>query len=209
MKKVLYILILSLFSASLNAQMKVDKNFGFTGKNKIMLDVQISDSIRVMTWDKNEVRVTASININENKDNEAYFTNFRDDGSIIAVKAGFKEDYFKGRKDHNVESEINWVVYMPERADLSIETINADITITGKTGPLNIKSISGFIDVTVPENRQASLDFSTISGTVYTNHLLTSLNSRSGIPSRIKNNLNNGGETIKLETISGDIFFRK
>ncbi len=209
MKRIQYILFLSLLAASLNAQVKIDKHLDFSGKNRIMLDIQISDSIRVLTWTKNEVYVTASININDNKDNDAYSTSFREDGTTVEIDARFKDDYFQDRKNNHVESEINWVVYMPERADLTIETINADITITGKTGPLSIKSISGFIDVTVPENRNASLDLLTISGTMYTNHLLTSLDSRSGIPSRIKNNLNSGGEKIKLETISGDIFFRK
>ena len=209
MKRILYISILCLLSASLNAQLKIDKRLDYSGKNRIVLDIQISDSIKIITWERNEVYLTASVNINDNLDNDAYETEFSDSGSSIIVKARFKEDYFKGKKNNCVESEINWVAYIPEQADLSVESINADITITGQTGPMNIKSISGFIDLTVPVSRPASLDFSTITGTVYTNHLLTSLDKRSGMPSGIRTNLNYGGQTIKLETISGDIFFRK
>lgn len=209
MKRLLYITLISIFTVTVNAQMKIDKHISFSGKNRISLNIQISDSIKVITWNKNEVYLTGSVNINDNKDNEAYYTEFGESGSTVSVKAGFKENYFRSNKDNHVESDIFWVVYVPENADLSLESINADITIAGKTGPLNIKSISGFIDLTVPETKAASLDFSTITGTVYTNHLLTLNESRTGIPSRIRQNLNNGGQPIKLETISGDIYFRK
>lgn len=209
MKRAIYILLLGFLPFLLNAQTKIDKHLSFAGKDKVVLNIQISDSIRIRTWDKNEVYVTASININENKDNAGYETEFTESGSSVVVKAGFIENYFKGRKDHNVETEINWVVYVPERADMSVESINADITITGQTGPMHIKSISGFIDLTVPGTKQASLDFSTLTGTVYTNHLITLDDTRSDAFSKIRTSLNNGGTPIKLETISGDIFFRK
>ena len=133
MKRILYIIAVCLLPASLSGQMKIDRHMDFTGKNKIILNIQISDSIKVMTWNKNEVYVAGSVNINDNKDNAGYETEFSESGSEIKVKAGFKDDYFKGKKNHCVESEINWVVYIPERADLSLESIDADITITGKT----------------------------------------------------------------------------
>jgi DUF4097 and DUF4098 domain-containing protein YvlB len=74
---------------------------------------------------------------------------------------------------------------------------------------MNVKSISGYIDLAVPANRQADIDFSTISGTMYSNHELALNKQHSGVPSKIIEKLNDGGDPIKLETISGDIFFRK
>ena len=74
---------------------------------------------------------------------------------------------------------------------------------------MNVKSISGYIDLAVPSDKQADIDFSTISGTMYSNHKLALNKSHSGVPSKINEKLNNGGDPIKLETISGDIFFRK
>jgi hypothetical protein len=61
----------------------------------------------------------------------------------------------------------------------------------------------------VPVTLQADLDFSTISGTMYSNHKLALNQKHGGIPSKIEEKLNDGGAPIKLETISGDIFFRK
>ena len=57
--------------------------------------------------------------------------------------------------------------------------------------------------------RQADVEFSTISGRIYSNHDLSHGMKKSGIPIVIRDRLNNGGSRIRLETISGDIFFRK
>jgi DUF4097 and DUF4098 domain-containing protein YvlB len=97
---------------------------------------------------------------------------------------------------------------MPEKIKFSVETINADVTIKGQTRDMNVKSISGYIDLTEPEGKQADLDFSTISGRMYSNHELALNKMHSGIPMKINEKLNNGGDPIKLETISGDIYFR-
>jgi len=98
---------------------------------------------------------------------------------------------------------------MPEKTKFSVETINADITITGQTREMRVKSISGSIDLSVPVNKQAFLEFSTISGRMYSNHEIALNKLHSGIPLKISEKLNNGGDPINLETISGDIYFRK
>jgi DUF4097 and DUF4098 domain-containing protein YvlB len=136
-------------------------------------------------------------------------TSFEENGDGVKVNARFKENYFKGRNDCCNKSDIWWRVFIPENTNVTIETINADLTIKGETGRMNLKSISGFIDMAVPEKRSANLDFSTISGTIYSDLRLTPENNGSGVPVKIKDKMNNGGSQIKLETISGDIFFRK
>ena len=56
---------------------------------------------------------------------------------------------------------------MPENAALSVETIDGNITITGKPGRMKVKSISGCIDLAISPDRAANLGLSTISGTMY------------------------------------------
>ena len=114
-----------------------------------------------------------------------------------------------GRRNCCNETDIYWQVYIPEKTKFSVETINADVTINGKTGDMNVKSISGYIDLSEPVDKKANLDFSTISGRMYSNHELALNKMHSGIPMKITEKINNGGDLIKLETISGDIFFRK
>jgi hypothetical protein len=209
MKTGTIIVLMWLCFASAQAQQIIEKHIDFSGKDLLSLKIQIADSINVQTWNKNEVYVKASVNINDNKDNEAYITSFDDEGKTVSVKANFKDNYFKGKKNCCNETDIYWQIFMPEKTKFSVETINANITITGQTREMNVKSISGYIDLTEPSTRQANIDFSTISGRMYSNHAIALTKGQSGIPLKINEKLNNGGDPIRLETISGDIFFRK
>jgi hypothetical protein len=209
MKTGTILVVVWLCFGSIQAQQILEKHIDFSGKESLTLKIQIADSINIQTWNKNEVYIKASININENKDNEAYVTSFDEAGKTVVVNAKFKDKYFKGKNNCCNETDIYWQIYIPEKTKFSVETINANITITGQTKEMNVKSISGYIDLTEPPNKQADIDFSTISGRMYSNHELALSKLHSGIPLKITERLNNGGDPIKLETISGDIFFRK
>jgi hypothetical protein len=209
MKTSTILIVLWLCITTLHAQQIIEKHIDFAGKSSLVLKIQIADSIIVQTWPKNEVYAKASVNINQNKDNEAYVTSFDESGSNVIVNANFKEKYLRGKNNCCNESEIYWQIYVPEKTKFSVETINGNVTISGKTKEMNVKSISGYIDLAVPSTKQADLDFSTISGRMYSNHELALNKMHSGIPLKISEKLNNGGDAIKLETISGDIFFRK
>ena len=86
--------------------------------------------------------------------------------------------------------------------DITFGSINSD-------KPFSINSVSGDIDLAVPAEKQADLYFSTITGTVYSDLDIKHSAMHSSIPMKINEKLNNRGDPIKLETISGDIFFRK
>jgi hypothetical protein len=209
MKTYTILIVTMLCFGTIQAQQKIEKHISFSGKENVELNIEIADSIYIQTWDKNEVFVSASININNNKDNQAYETTFGEAGNTVTVNASFKKDYFKGCNNCCNKTDIYWQVFVPEKTDIKIETINADLTIKGETGSMNLKSISGSIDLAIPASRPADLDFSTISGTIYSNLDLTAEKMKSSVPVEIKGKLNNGGSEIKLKTISGDIFFRK
>ena len=203
------LVVILLFFASAEAQEITEKHIDFSGKGSVEMNIQIADSINLHTWNKNEVFVTASVNINDNKDNEGYVISFEETGTSVIINGRFKEDYFKGRNNCCTKTDIYWLVYIPEKTNFNIETINGNITINGLTDEIRAKSISGFIDLAAPADRKADIKFSTISGTIYTDHKLVTESRHSGIPSVIRQNLNNGGSPVTLETISGDIFFRK
>lgn len=209
MKTGTILVVLWLCFGTIQAQQIIEKHIDFSGKESLSLKIQIADSMNLQTWNKNEVYIKASVNINENKDNEAYITSFDETGKTVVVDAHFKDKYFKGKNNCCNETDIYWQIYMPEKIKFSVETINANVTITGQTREMNVKSISGYIDLTEPAGKQADIDFSTISGKMYSNHELALSKLHSGIPLKITEKLNNGGDPIKLETISGDIFFRK
>jgi hypothetical protein len=209
MKASILVSVLWLCAVTIQAQEKIEKHIDFSEKETLALKIQIADSINIHTWNKNEVFVTASININDNKDNEAYITSFEETGNSVVVDAKFRDKYFKGRNNCCNQTDIYWQVFVPEKTNFTLETINANITIDGQTEQMKVKSISGYIDLAVPVSRKADLEFSTISGTIYSNHELALNKTKGGVPSVIKEKMNSGGLPIKLETISGDIFFRK
>ena len=209
MKTYTILVVLWLFFGPMQAQKIIEKHLDFKGKESLVLKIQIADSINIQTWNKNEIYLKASVNINENKDNEAYITSFDDTGNAVDVNAKFRDKYFNGKKDCCNSADIYWQIYMPDNTRFSIETVNANVTITGQTKDMSVKSISGYIDLAAPANKQADLDFSTISGTMYSNYKLALNKTHTGIPVRITEKLNSGGDLIRLETISGDIFFRK
>ena len=209
MKTATFLVVFWMCFATSQAQQIIEKHIDFSEKESISMKIQIADSINIQTWNKNEVYIKASVNVNENKDNEAYMTSFDDSGKTILVKANFKDNYFKGKKNCCNETDIFWQIYVPEKTKFSVETIDANVTITGQTTEMNVKSISGYIDLAEPAGKHADIDFSTISGRMYSNHELALNKTHSGIPLKINEKLNNGGDPIKLETISGDIYFRK
>jgi hypothetical protein len=209
MKNVTILVIACLCINTLQAQQITEKHLNFSGKESINLNITIADSIRVQTWNKNEVYVSASVNINENRDNEAYLISFEESDNLVKVDANFSENYFKGKNSCCTETDIYWQVFIPENAGFVLETINADITITGETKEMRVNSISGFIDLALPEKQAADIEFSTITGTIYSDHSFALSGIHSKSRALIREQLNKGGPLIKLETISGDIFFRK
>jgi hypothetical protein len=206
MKNFMIMLFLCFFLNSVEAQQLIEKHIDFTNKESLFLNIQIADSIKITSWNKNEILVKASININDNMDNAAYLTTFDDSGEIVRVTAKIKPGYFNEKNDCSTHEKIYWEIFVPDKTKFSVSTINGNVIITGTESKIDARSISGFIDLTISEKTKADIDLKTISGTIYSNHEMTS--KPHSVFSKISDKLNGGGNPIKLETISGDIYFR-
>jgi len=212
MKNILVILSLFILTIGVRAQRVVEKTMSFAGKDAIKLEMHISDSIGIATWNKNEVYVKATINIHNNKFNDDYKVRFDETGNTLAVIAEFDTDRkFNNWNDSGIRSYIIWEVFIPENARFSVNAINADITIVGKTDEIKASTISGFIDLALASDRKVDIKMSTVTGTVYSNIL----SSADAGTSKKKHNadvsaeLNGGGKLVSLRTVSGDIYLRK
>jgi hypothetical protein len=208
MKTIGVFIALWVLVAPVMAQKTIEKHMGFSGKQNIRLDLKFADSITVRTWNKAEVYAHAVVNINDNKDNDAYVTGFNESGNSVVISSNYKDGYFDRKNNCCIQSEIVWEVFIPEHVPFSVETINGNIIIEGKTKDMNVKTISGFIDLSLDPSAMADLEMSTISGTLFSNIRFSGGNRESSIPQRIREKLNQGGYPLKLETISGDIFLR-
>jgi DUF4097 and DUF4098 domain-containing protein YvlB len=100
---------------------------------------------------------------------------------------------------------------VPTGATVKVNTISGNIEVTGLNGPLDAKSISGFVDVSWPSTKGADVALKTITGEVYTNQdiALNGQKNNSPVGYQVRGQLGSNGPTVKLESISGDVFFRK
>jgi len=219
MKNIINIIVICLVATVASAQKIIEKRISLSQGSSVRLNIQIADSIRIIAWDKNEAYVKATVDINDNQNNDDYKWTFDSTGNSFEVHSRF--DFPKGRGccgnsndcncNCNCRSNINLVVYVPANANLNVETINGNITITGRTAEVLAKSISGYVDMAVSPDSKADVKLSTITGTMYSdmNLNLDEKNAKRVGGSHIDTELNGGGKEIHLETISGDIYLRK
>lgn len=106
----------------------------------------------------------------------------------------------------------------------TVNTISGDIEATfsklNQEHPTSLASVSGLVDVTLPENTKANIKLKNITGDVYNNLNLVNTaknkeNDRSnglqsiGGTQKAEYTLNGGGQKLILNTISGNIYLRK
>jgi hypothetical protein len=121
--------------------------------------------------------------------------------------------------DRQITADIDYEIYIPRANALKIKTISGNIKTDIENAKTSLKSISGDIDLTIAENQKKSFKLKTISGDVYSNiQLDTNKNEKDedGLPrigggygTDVVAKINGGGDEIKLETISGNIYIRK
>ena len=113
--------------------------------------------------------------------------------------------------DNCINLEINYEVFLPVNAELSINSISGDIEVKSMTNTLILETISGFVDVSLDAMGKYNIVCSTITGEIYTDLKLDN-NAQAKhdiVGSKLKTSLNGGGKSIKLKSISGDLFIRK
>ncbi len=215
-----------MFVINVQAQKIVEKTVTLSSGQEVNLDFQFADQIIIKTWNKKEAYVKAIVSINDDEDNDKYDLKIKkSDGRIT-----FREDieglgdnhnsntvYERGvivrKKNRCIEMEIDYEVYLPASVELKVESISGDIEIIGLKGPMNIETISGFIDLTISSTLRADFTLSTISGSMYSDLDISSDKEVSKMRmisgGTYEGSLNGGGTDIVLETISGDIYLRK
>ncbi|HEY4064735.1 MAG TPA: hypothetical protein VGM30_22685 [Puia sp.] len=212
------------------AQKIIEKHIPLNQHTLVSMNFQISDSIRIITWNKSEVYIKSSINVNNNQYNDNYQMSFDEADERIRING--KLEFEKGKgcnggvyNSNNGDSSsrccccsctstIIHEVYVPENVDIAVETINGNIVLSGNIAGIKARTISGYIDLAVSPQRKADLKLHTITGTMYSDIDLPlpreggSMRRVGG--STVSTQINgDGGKPISLQTISGDIFVRK
>lgn len=97
--------------------------------------------------------------------------------------------------------------------------IEAKFSALSQKGPTSLKSISGFVDVTVPKSIKASLSLKTVTGQMYVSNpdLIKRKTNKDdeeqafvfGGIQGVDADKNGGGVSMSLESVSGDVYLRE
>lgn len=213
--KHLFIILSFLLGITMAAQSQkiIQKNLDVKDK-KVQMKFDFADSILIEAWDKNTVDLKISVDIDNNKYNEYYSLKETNEGGTLYLKEDidFKALEKKFGKHMNIDMHIIYRLRIPANLEFDLNTISGQVEVKGAFGKMDINSISGFIDYSIPSNLKAKLDLSTISGNVYSDVKFEDKSEGKDMtPVGTKRHLTlNGGNTpIALKTISGDIYLRK
>jgi len=225
MKKYIIGIAIVLMVFTLNAQRVVEKQIAVKSTSSIDLKLDFADSIKIKQSKDNTVKIKAIISINDNLNNDKYEL-ITDEGSdLLRVSAKIHDMKSiripcNNRKGSNynyhdgecLTIDISYEIEIPTIANLKLETISGNIIIDNALSSMSINSISGFIDMGLSSNANSDLKIETVTGGVYTNHDFKKKDdhfdsSPGGTDARFT--IGSGEMSMKLTTISGDIFLRK
>ncbi len=225
MKNLIILTVAMLMGLTLAAQKNVEVRESTNKTDRIILDFQFADNIDIKSWSKSEVYVKVSVNINDNEDNDKYRLEARRTGSGIEITENIDDmdeigkertvyDEENGTTTYNgrhIDMKLEYTVYVPSNITVKTETISGNIKASGLIGAMELKSISGDVDLYWGKNAGADLELKTISGKMFTDFDINT--SKKGkfayFPHNLSTRLNGGGNNVELNTISGNIYLRK
>jgi len=233
MKRIFLFIGLLLTFSNLTAQKKVTKTISSSKIDDVFIHLKFAQNIVIKNWNKSVISVEATVNINQNKDNNVFSLESDKDGKSLTVTATYG-DYFKRNKsvinrmtiyNYNNTVLVNYVIYVPKNMMLKVKSISGsvvadnyngvltlnlisgNITIKKHSKKMNLKTISGDIDVYISD---ATFNAKTISGNVYSDlEIDFNKGRKKNFGRKIYGTVKKGTASLKLNTISGDIFLRK
>ena len=239
MKPLFYLLALlaAVSAAPATAQKIVERQETIAAGQRVVLNLRQADHIRVRAGKAGQLTLKATVSINQNQLNDAYLLDVDRAGNELQVSADLDKEKLRtatpgncpdGQGSHygstwtNTENgkttrngvcvAIDYDITVPPGVDLRVSTISGDISLTGLQGAVQAKSISGDVDLTWPRTKGAELALKTISGEVYADPAVAFSNRRDNpvVGYEVHGTWQGGGgPAVKLESISGDVFFRQ
>lgn len=153
------------------AQTPINKNFSANNNQKVFLKFDYPELIKISTWDKNEIQISGTININDNENNNAFLIKDSKDGNSlvvegtvpdienlphkITVKHEGKKLSFKTREEYQEFCKANNVTFNTVNTGVEIH-IELEIKvpkslqtqIESKYGIIEVKNFGGEITAT-------------------------------------------------------------
>ncbi|MBX2875450.1 MAG: DUF4097 domain-containing protein [Saprospiraceae bacterium] len=226
MYKIIASFCLLFFSANLlmAQQQKIEeKTFAWDAGRSAKLNLKFASNIKVSSWNKSELYLKTIITYEKEAHLKIHKMEVQEMGRQLIITTDYAKNFFRNKRhtcwscDEEDQNEygdctcfkLEFEIMMPKGADLALETIAGNIEIKDIAGPVKAKSISGFIDLGLEPSLASNLYFKSVTGEIYTDFDVDLDKNSSAFSKRLTTALNGGGAAIDLETVSGDIFFRK
>lgn len=169
-------MLLLAFSAAALAGTPINESRDADAKARIDIS-NVKGSVSVSAWDQNRVEITGTLG----KGSKGLRIDGSDSRIDIEVEKPESSGWFNWGSNSNMEDSI-LNVRVPRGAELHIDTVSAEVTVSGTAGSLlDVDSVSGKIRL---DSTARELEISSISGSV---------------------ELSGDGERAHAETVSGDI----
>jgi len=223
--RLLYTILLGcMLSLCLNAQKQqvIEKTFQTDANKKIELDLKYATNIIVHTTDKAETTFKVIMRYNEPGMEKVHALDIEDESDLLSIKTDYDFDAHRptGKEclgmNHSFNNNLRYcltVAYeltVPKNASLRLESISGNIEVIDFTGDLRAKTISGFVDVSMPPSHPTRLKFNTVTGEIYTDFDVPLHKNSSAYSKKVSTAINgDSNQLLSLESVSGDIFFRK
>lgn len=214
MKTALITIFLSLVSIGCLAQTQVNKMIDVTGQSQLVLDLPFADEIRLSTWNKHKVEVQAAVTINDGKDDKLFALKSHKSSHTISVamdKDKWKKYSWQDMR-HCQQVKITYRVYLPDSMQVSARTIDGSYLLDYYNQPLELKTVSGDIDMSVPAGHGVDFRAKTVSGEVYSNLDIEYPDGKDGLQQLVGINVHGrafgGGPAVVMKTVSGSVYLR-
>ena len=226
MKKFINLALILLVTITVNAQRNVEKSVKVSKNQELYVHFKFANNIEVKQWNQNRIEVRATVNLNDGEGNKHFSLKTSENGNQVKIYSDFG-NYFKRKRNWNQHNttKINYVVYVPKHAtltvksisgsleadsytgDLTTDLISGDITIKKYQGEMHLKTVSGDVDVAISK---AKVNAKTVTGTIYSDLKIDkSYSQNKSYSSKIRGTVNNGSVALSMTTVSGNIYMRK
>ena len=206
-----------------------DFTYSMPSGKKAVLKLPFARTITVKTWDKAELKLTTILKTTREEYKKIHTMEAVDGQEELNIKTDFNKDLMSKEWNggqfwcNNCDSllkanvtntacycmRLDYEITLPAGTSLALESISGDIEIRGHNGPLRAKTISGFVDIDRTANTAATLEFKSVTGEIYTDFDIDLSGNSSAYSKKVAASINGGGSSLRAESVSGDIFFRK
>jgi DUF4097 and DUF4098 domain-containing protein YvlB len=158
-------------------------------KDAVIEIENLSGSLRITGWDRNEIRVTGTLG------DDVEELRFEGERDRFQIEVEVPESRGFGKRDISADLEIS----VPEGSGLEIETVSAPITVSDVNSWVELSSVSGTIEV---RGAMTEAEVETVSGSITLSGANTVVEAES-VSGTIE--LEGVGRAVEVSTVSGSV----